>query len=123
MIKINVIVSSHTYRYFTIIVVIDSDTSMNITIETSIGPYNKMAADQASRNSQPYAYIAGIVRTSDIDSYPHSYTLGDGNESRNGDTNYNDVPLQADTQYTVVVRAHTVDDLVVNCVLCCCVTF
>ena len=123
MIKVNVIVSSHTCRYFTIIVVIDSDTSMNITIETSIGPYSEAAANQASRNSQSYAYIAGIVRTSDIDSYPHSYTLGDGNESRNGDTNYNDVPLQADTQYTVVVRAHTADDLVVNCVLCCCITF
>ena len=96
---------------------------MSITIETSIGPYNKMVADQARRNSQPYAYIAGIVRTSDIDSYPHPYTLGDGNESRNGDKNYTDVPLQADTQYTVLVRAHTADDLVVNCVLCCCITF
>ena len=115
--------SSHTCRYFAIIVVIDSGTSMNITIETIIGPYNKMAADQASRNNQSYAYIAGIVRTSDIDSYPHPYTLGDGSGSRNGDTNYTDVPLQADTQYIVVVRAHTTDALVVNCVLCCCVTF
>ena len=120
MIKVNVIVSSHTYRYFTIIVVTDC---MVITDGTSIGPYNEVAAGQARRNSQPYAYIAGIVRTSDIGSYPHSYTLGDGNESRSGDTSYNDVPLQADTQYTVVVRAHTADDLVVNCVLCCCVTF
>ena len=111
--------SSHTYRYFTIIVAIASDTNVSIIDRASIGPYNKSAADQAHRNGQLYAYIAGIVRTSAIDNYPHSYTLGDGSESCNGDTGYVDVPLQADTQYIVVVRAYTADDLVLNCVLCC----
>ena len=111
--------SSNTYRYFAIIVIIASDTNISITDGTRIAPYNKSAADQAHRNGQPYAYIAGIVRTSAIDNYPHSYTLRDGSESRNGDMNYTDVPLQADTQYIVVVRAYTTDDLVLNCVPCC----
>ena len=111
--------SSHSYRYFAIIVVITSDTNISITDERRISPYKKTAADQAHRNDQPYAYIAGIVRTSAINNYPHSYTLGDGSKSHNGDMNYTDVPLQADTQYIVVVRAYTTDDLVLNCVLCC----
>ena len=111
--------SSHFYRYFAIIVVIASDTNISVTDEARIGPYNKSAADQAHGNGQPYAYITGIVRTSAIDNYPHSYTLGDGSESCNGDMSYVDVPLQADTQYIVVVRAYTTDDLVLNCVLCC----
>ena len=111
--------SSHTYRYFAIIVAIASDTNVSTIDGASIGPYNKSAADQAHRNGQLYAYIAGIVRTSDIGIYPHSYTLGDDSESRNGNTGYVDVPLQADTQYIVVVRAYTTDELVLNCVLCC----
>ena len=94
--------------------VIGSDNSIDITNETDIGPYNETAADLARSIEEAYVYIASIVRTSDIDNYPHPYMLGDGSISHNRRMNYMNVPLQADTQYVIVVRAHTSDDLVLN---------
>lgn len=114
----------YAYRYFAIIVVIDGDNSTGIISGTGIGPYDEAAASKARSDDQPYAYVAGIVNTSiDIDNYPHSYTLGDGGVSHNGEMNYVNVRLQPDTQYVVVVRAYTADDLVLNCILGYCMTF
>ena len=79
-----------------------------------IGPYSEEVANQALSNGQSYAYIAGLVMTSDINNYPYSYTLGDEGMSSNGRVNYVNVPLQPNTQYAIVIRAHTADDLV-NC--------
>lgn len=93
--------------------VIGSDTNTSISNEASIGPYDKAAANRARSNKQPYVYIAGIVRTSDINySYPYSYMLGDGSVSNDRGVNYVNMQLQADTQYIIVIRAHTTDDLV-----------
>jgi len=99
----------HVFRYFAVIVAIGSNASLE---NSSLDPYNEMAANQALNNGQPYVYIAGLVMISDINYYPHVYMLGDGSMSSNGGVNYVNVPLQANTQYAVVIRAHTADYLV-----------
>ena len=104
----------YAYRYFAVIVTISSNTSAEDY--NNIGPYNRAEANDALNNGRSYAYIAGLVMTSDINGYPHSYTLGDESMSSNGGVNYANVPLQANTQYAIVIRAHTADDLV-NCTL------
>lgn len=102
--------SLYAYRYFAVIVTISSNTS---TVDfNNIDPYNEAEANDALSNGQSYAYIAGLVMISDINDYPYSYALGDESTSTNGGVNYVNVPLQANTQYTVVIRAHTAIDLV-----------
>ena len=84
----------------------------------NIGPYNETEANKALSNAQSYVYIADLVMISEINNYPYSYTLGDGSVSCNDNkgVNYVNVPLQPNTQYAIVIRAHTADDLV-NCTL------
>ena len=77
-----------------------------------IGPYNEGEANIAIRNGQPYTYIAGIVETSDISDYPYPYIVGDESRSSIGGVNYENVPLQSNTMYALLVRVHTADDLV-----------
>jgi len=74
-----------------------------------IGPFNE---EEASSNDQPYTYIAGIVETSDISEYPYSYIVGDNSRSSIGGVNYENVQLQPNTTYAVLIRAYTTDDLV-----------
>ena len=102
------------YRYFAVIVAIGSNACMgnSDTASINIGPYDEAEANRALSNGQSYAYIAGLVMISEINDYPHSYALGDESTSSNGGVNYVNVPLQANTQYAVVIRAHTADDLV-----------
>jgi len=117
-----IIVSLHICRYFAIIVVIGSDKGTDITDGIIVGSYNEATATQAISNGQPYAYAAGIVNTSDINGYPYSYLLGDGSRSSDGEVNYVNVPLRADTQHVVIVRAHTANNLV-NHTLSYCINF
>ena len=72
--------------------------------------------NEALSNAQSYVYIADLVMISEINNYPYSYTLGDGSVSCNDNkgVNYINVPLQPNTQYAIVIRADTADDLV-NC--------
>jgi len=98
----------HLYfnRYYAIIVVISG------SIPNDIGPYNEEEADRANSNGQPYTYIAGIVETSDISDYPYPYIVGNESKSSIGGVDYENVPLQSNTMYAVIVRAYTTDDLV-----------
>ena len=106
-------------RYFAVIVTIINDPSAeNFNgANRNVGPYNEADANEALSNGQKnYAYIAGLVMIPDNNDYPHSYALGDGSMSSNGGVSYVNIRLQANTQYAVVIRAHTADDLV-NCIL------
>ena len=82
------------------------------TTIVDIGPYNEEEVDRANSNGQPYTYIAGIVETSDISDYPYPYIVGDESRSSIGGLDYENVPLQSNTMYAVIVRAYTTDDLV-----------
>ena len=84
-----------------------------------IGPYNEEEADRANSNGQPYTYIAGIVETSDISDYPYPYAVGDGSSSSISGVDYENVPLQPNTMYAVLIRVHTADDLVSKRILLC----
>ena len=99
----------HASRYFAVIVAIGSNASI---ANSDIDSYSEAAANQALNNGRPYVYIAGLVMVTDIKDYPHVFMLGDGSMSSNGGVNYVNVPLQANTQYAVAIRAYTADDLV-----------
>jgi len=92
-------------------VVIGGDGTSNTNVE-DISPFNQGEADTANSNGQPYTYIAGIVKTSDISDYPYRYIVGDGSQSSIGGVNYVNEQLKANTMYGVLIRAHTADDLV-----------
>ena len=100
------------FRYYAIIVVIGGDNSTSNTNEVDIGPYDEEEAVRASSSGQPYAYIAGIVETSDISDYPYPYIVGDESRSSIGGVDYENLQLQTNTTYAIMVRAHTADDLV-----------
>ena len=82
------------------------------TITEYIGPYDEEEADTANSNDQPYAYIAGIVETSNITGCPYPYIVGDESRSSIGGVDYDNIRIKSNTQYAVMVRAHTADDLV-----------
>jgi len=83
----------------------------SITVE-NIGPYDEEEADTANSNGQPYTYIAGIVETSDISDYPYPYVVGDESRSSIGGVDYDNVPLQSNTIYAIMVRTSAVANLV-----------
>ena len=87
----------------------DETSSTNMK---DIGPFNEEEADTANSNGQPYTYITGIVETSDISDYPYPYIVGDESRSSIGGVNYENVQLQTNTTYAVLVRAYTTNDLV-----------
>ena len=87
----------------------DETSSTNVK---DISPFNEEEADTANSNDQPYTYITGIVETSDISDYPYPYVVGDESRSSIGGINYENVQLQTNTTYAVLVRAYTTDDLV-----------
>jgi len=99
------------FRYYAIIVVIGGDNTSSTDVE-DIGPYDEEEAVRASNNCQPYTYIAGIVETSDISDYPYPYVVGDESRSSIGGVDYENVQLQTNTTYAIMVRARTTDDLV-----------
>ena len=82
------------------------------TITEDIVPYDEEEADRANSNDQPYAYIAGIVETSNITDYPYPYIVGDESRSSISGVDYDNIRMKSNTQYAVMVRAHTADDLV-----------
>ena len=84
------------------------------TITEYIGPYDEEEADRANSNDQPYAYIAGIVESSNITGCPYPYIVGDESRSSIGGVDYDNIRMKSNTQYAVMVRAHTTDDLVSN---------
>lgn len=95
-------------RYYAVIVIIGNST----TSLENIGPYNMNQANEAFNNGGPYAYIAGIIMSSDISNYPHPYIVGDSSPSSIGSMTFTNVPLRSNTVYSVMIRAHTADDLV-----------
>ena len=105
---------SYTYanRHYAVVLVIGGGSRASSNITVDFGPYNEDEADRANSNGQPYTYIAGIVETSDISDYPYPYTVGDESRSSIGGIDYENVPLQSNTMYAVIVRAYTADDLV-----------
>ena len=98
-------------RYYAVIVVVGGGESSSADME-DIGPYNREEAGRANSNGQPYTYIAGIVETSDISDYPYPYIVGDESRSSIGGIDYENVPLQSNTMYAILVRAHATNDLV-----------
>ncbi|XP_065904893.1 uncharacterized protein [Dysidea avara] len=96
--------------YYAVIVVIGGDETSSTNVK-DISPFNEEEADTANSNDQPYTYITGIVETSDISDYPYPYVVGDESRSSIGGINYENVQLQTNTTYAVLVRAYTTDDL------------
>ena len=90
--------------------IINGDENSTAT-EEDVGPYIEGQASVAN-NGQPYTYIAGIVETSDISDYPYPYIVGDGSRSSIGGVNYENVQLQPNVMYAILVRAYTSDDMV-----------
>ncbi|XP_065904495.1 phosphatidylinositol phosphatase PTPRQ-like isoform X2 [Dysidea avara] len=95
--------------YYAVIVVTGGDETSSTNVE-DIGPFNEEEADTANSNGQPYTYITGIVETNDISDYPYPYIVGDESRTIIGGVNYENVRLQSNTMYAVLVRAHTTDD-------------
>ena len=96
------------YRYYAVVVV----TGGGAVDAYDIGPYNEEEADTANSNGQPYSYIAGIVETFNISDYPYPYIVGDESRSNIGGVNYENVQLQVNAIYAVMIRAYTTDVLV-----------
>ena len=99
------------HRYYAVIVVIGGGAVHSTNVE-DIGPFNKEEANIAISNGQPYTYITSIVETSDISDYPYPYMVGDGSRSSIGGVNYENIQLQTNTIYAIMVRAYTTDVLV-----------
>ncbi|XP_065905772.1 receptor-type tyrosine-protein phosphatase F-like isoform X3 [Dysidea avara] len=104
-------VNGHILYYAVIVVIGGDETSLGTTNIEDIGPFNKEEADTANSDGQPYTYITGIVEASDISGYPYPYIVGDESRSSIGGVNYENVQLQTNTTYAVLIRVYTSNDM------------